>query len=392
MPEDDDGFNMVCVFVDRLSKKAVTIPCKKSVTAKDLAEMYFVHCFRHLGVPESVVSDRGPQFISEFWGTLCKILGIERKLSTAFHPETNGQTEIMNKYLDLRLRPFVNHFQSNWSRLLPLMDFAQLALHHESINTSPFQLLHGRPPRLSFDWRAPKKPQNARQKIAINEAKEVLNKMHEAWEWVRNQMKKAQEKKEKDVNSSRREPDFKVGDKVWLCTKNLALNRPSTKLGHQNIGPFKIISKKGWSYELDLPPSMGSIHRVFHAKLLRRDSSNPLPGQINSEIEEYEIIPGVKEWQVESIRNCKLVHRKLHYRANWLGADEDPEYYPASNFMYSPHLLKQFHLAHPKLPGPPAALPYWLDAYEKGVDNYDDLNDNSAMNQTLRASFFKNGG
>ncbi|KAI1001697.1 hypothetical protein K3495_g6500 [Podosphaera aphanis] len=266
MPEDSDGFNMVAVFIDRLSKK--------TVTAKDLAKMYFIHCFRHLGVPESIVSDRGPQFISESWGALCAFLGIKRNLSTAIHPETDGQTEIMNKYLDLRLRPFVNHFQDNWSRLLPLMDFAQLALHHDSIDTSPYQLLHGHPPRLSFDWTAPKKPEDARLRLARGEAEEIVRKMKQAWEWVRARMEKAQQKKQRDINPHRREPDFKIGDKVWLSTKNLALDRPSSKLGHQNIGPFKIVSSKGWSYELDLPPSLGSIHNVFHSKLLRRDPSS----------------------------------------------------------------------------------------------------------------------
>ncbi|KAI0991458.1 hypothetical protein K3495_g16729, partial [Podosphaera aphanis] len=201
-----------------------------------------------------------------------------------------------------------------------------------------------------------------------------------------------QQKKQRDINSHRREPDFDVGDKVWLSTKNIALDRPSKKLGHQNIGPFEVLSRKGWSYELALPNSLGSIHNVFHAKLLRRDPSNPLPGQVNPPPEEYEIIPGSKEWQVESIRSCKLKYRKLQYRANWLGADEDPEYYPASNFMYSPHLLKQFHLAHPELPGPPTALPSWIDAWEQGIENYDDLEDNSAMNGTLRAAFFSEGG
>ena len=68
MPEDNEGFNMVVVFIDRLSKKAVNIPCKKTVNAKYLAEIYFVYCFCHLGLPDSVVSDCGPQFISYFWG------------------------------------------------------------------------------------------------------------------------------------------------------------------------------------------------------------------------------------------------------------------------------------------------------------------------------------
>lgn len=365
MPEDDEGHNMVAVFIDCLSKKAVTIPCKKTVNAKDLAEMYYVHCFRHLGVPESIVSDCGPQFISEFFGTLCLLLGIKRKLSTAYHPETDGQTEIMNQYLDLRLRPFVNHFQNNWSRLLPLMDFVQLALHHDSINISPFQLLHGHPPRLSFDWKAPEKPENACQALAQEEAKKKIRQMQEAWELVRKHMESAQRKKQHDVNSHCREPDFQVGDKVWLSTKNISLDRPNRKLGHQNIGPFKIINKKGWSYELDLPPSMGEIHRVFHAKLLRKDPASPVPGQINPPPEALEIIPGHKEWAVESIHACKIKYRKLYYRANWLGADEDPEYYPASNFMYAPHLAKRFHLENPSLPGPPVALPRWVDAWEK---------------------------
>ncbi|KAI0996652.1 hypothetical protein K3495_g11530 [Podosphaera aphanis] len=163
MPEDDEGYNMVAVFIDRLSKKAVTIPSKKTFNAKDLAEMYYVHCFRHLGVSESIFSDRSSQ-----------------KFSTAYHPETDGGTEIMNQYLYLRLRPFVNHFQNNWSRLLPQMDFAQLALRHESINTSPFQLLHGHLPRISFDWKAPEKPEKARQALAQKEAKDSIRKMQEA--------------------------------------------------------------------------------------------------------------------------------------------------------------------------------------------------------------------
>ena len=98
------------------------------------------------------------------------------------------------------------------------------------------------------------------------------------------------------------------------------------------------------------------------------------------------------EWVVESIRASKLRYGKLLYRANWQGADEDPEYYPASNFMYSPHLLQTYHLEHPAEPRPPTALPLWLKAWERGVDNYDDLADDSEMSRTLRAAFFRRGG
>ena len=113
------------------------------------------HVYRYRGAPQTIVSDRGPQFISEFWKEFCRILGIQLKLSTAFHPQTDGQTEVINQYLDQRLRPFVNYYQDNWSELLPIMDYAQLTMPYESIRMSPFELLNAYPPRTSFDWQAP---------------------------------------------------------------------------------------------------------------------------------------------------------------------------------------------------------------------------------------------
>lgn len=110
--------------VDRLSKCSYSLPCYKTTIAKDIAKLYYRHIWRTHGAPETVVSDRGPQFISAFWDEFCRILGIKIKLSLAEHPQTDGQTEIMNQYLDQRLRPFCNHYQDNWSDLLPAMDYA----------------------------------------------------------------------------------------------------------------------------------------------------------------------------------------------------------------------------------------------------------------------------
>ena len=105
-----------------------------------------------------------------------------------------------------------------------------------------------------------------------------------------------------------------------------------------------------------------------------------------------EIVHGKKEWVVESIRAVKLKYGKLTYRANWLGGDEDLDYFSASNFMYSPHLLKKFHLENVDQPGPPTELPRWLKAWKDVIDNYDDLENNSAMNKKLRSAFFRRAG
>jgi hypothetical protein len=125
MPQDKFGYDTVFVVINRLSKQAISVPCHKTVTTEEIAQLYVTYVYRYHGAPDSAVSDRGPQFVSRFWAEFCRILGVKRKLLTAFHPQTDGQTEIMNQYLDQRLRPYVNYYQDNWSELLPLMDYAQ---------------------------------------------------------------------------------------------------------------------------------------------------------------------------------------------------------------------------------------------------------------------------
>jgi transposase InsO family protein len=112
-PKDENGFDTVYVVIDRLGKRAYSIPCHKTTTAKDMARLFISNIYRTHGPPDIIVSDRGPQFISEFWAELCRILGIKLKLSTAYHPQTDGQTEIMNQYLDQRFRSFINYHQDN---------------------------------------------------------------------------------------------------------------------------------------------------------------------------------------------------------------------------------------------------------------------------------------
>ena len=102
-PTDKHGYDMIYVVVDRLSKQSVCIPCYKNATARDMAQMYITYIYRWRGIPESMVSDRGPQFVSQFWDEFCSILGIKIKLSIAYHPQTDGQTEIINQYINQRL-------------------------------------------------------------------------------------------------------------------------------------------------------------------------------------------------------------------------------------------------------------------------------------------------
>jgi len=108
-PRDRHGYDAVFTVVDRLSKRPISIPCHKTITAREMAQLFIVHVHRWKGAPETIVSDCGGQFISDFWNEFCRILGVKLKLSTSNHPQTDGQTEIWNQYMAQRLRPFVNY-------------------------------------------------------------------------------------------------------------------------------------------------------------------------------------------------------------------------------------------------------------------------------------------
>ena len=118
------GFDAICVFVNRLTKQRHLLPCHTTISAVGFAELFCDRIFRYHGFPESIVSDRGPQFASRFWNHLCQCPKIDPRLSTAFHPETDGQTEHMNAIMEQHLRAHVSYLQDDWTDYLFLAEFA----------------------------------------------------------------------------------------------------------------------------------------------------------------------------------------------------------------------------------------------------------------------------
>jgi hypothetical protein len=124
------------------------------------------------------------------------------------------------------------------------------------------------------------------------------------------------------------------------------------------VGPYPILAKKGHSFRVWLP-ALIKIHLVFAPNLLRKDKNNPLLGQAQEADPPLQVINDYK-WEVNELLAVKKIRNKLFYRANWLGHDKDPEWYPASDFKYAPHKLKAFYLRYPELLGPPHKLNDWL--------------------------------
>jgi transposase InsO family protein len=384
MPPDRNGMNMVCVFVDRLAKRPISVPCNKTVDARVLAQLYLVHVHKYYGPATTIVSDRGPQFVSTFWAEFCRLLGTRLKLSTAFHPQTDGQTENANQWIDQRLRPFVNAFQDDWSTLIHAVDYAAAILPHDSTGLSSFMVELGYQPRMDIDWKRPKDtvPVSEHIRMARADAKAHVKRIHQVWEWCQDAIAKAQERQQVQANKHRRPVDFAVGDRVWVSTKNWTSDRPSKKLGYQNEGPYEILEQVGHSYRLKLPDS-NQQHNVFASELLRKDPGNPLPGQ-HQEPPLPIVYNKEPEWEVERIIQSAKRNRRLRYRVKWVGWDHDPVWYDAEGFKGAPYKLKAFHDEYPEAFGPPVNLEYWLDCYLKGTEPEDRADDNGWVGQTGR--------
>ena len=367
-PPDKSGQDMIIVFICRLSKRSISIPCRKDMDALQTAQIYLDRVWRYYGPADTIVSDRGPQFVSEFWKEFNRILGTKIKLSTAGHPQTDGQTENMNQWIDQRLRPYVNDYQDNWSELMPMMDYAQATLPQDSTTLPPIQIELGYVPRTSFDWKQPitDEPLSVRKQLSQAEAVQFSERMHQAWEKARSSILRAQERQQKQANKHRRPVDFQVGDKVYVSTKTWNKDRPSHKLDYQMAGPYTILEQVGHAYRLDLPTAI-KIHPVISADKLRKAADDPLPAQIQEPGLPI-VVNGQEEWDVDEILASRGYYGKLQYRVKWANSDLDPAWYYASDFIGCPHKLKEFHDANTDVPGPPRYLADWLRSWENGTD------------------------
>ena len=165
-------------------------------------------------------------------------------------------------------------------------------------------------------------------------------------------MAQSQEQQAKAADQNRKDVEYKVGDEVWLSTKNIKTKRPSKKLDHKMIGPYKIKKLVGLSYQLDLSTSM-KIHNVFHPALLQKASSDPLPGQ-HIELAPPVIVANEEKWEVDNILDARRAERgrgkKVQYCVKWKRYNEDKEWYDASGFKHSKDIGDDFYQRNPTKP------------------------------------------
>jgi Chromo (CHRromatin Organisation MOdifier) domain/Integrase zinc binding domain len=336
LPTTAAGFDSIVVFVDKLTKMVHLAPCNKTVTAQDFARLFFDTVCKHHGLPRQIVSDRGSVFVSNFWEELTKLFGTQRLLSSAYHPQTDGQTERYNRVLEETLRHFVNPAHDDWDVHLTSAEFAINNAWHESIQNTPFMLNCGQhpltPATVDLDSRVPA-AQEFMQGIQDNLAK------------AKKCLELAQQRDKQYANAHRRHVTFKPGDRVLVNTTNFNFQRAnrSKKLLPRYMGPFAVVKTVGQvAYKLDLPANM-KIHDVFHVSLLKPYSWNgktvPPPPVI------YE--DGVPEYEVQRVLDHRDHRRgrtkRREFLVHWQGyGPEHSSWEPESNLTNCQEAVQQY--------------------------------------------------
>ncbi|KAK3522503.1 hypothetical protein QTP86_016199 [Hemibagrus guttatus] len=220
---DSGGFTAVMVVVDRFSKGCKLVPLKGLPMAMQTAEAMFSHVFRNFGLPEDIVSDRGPQVTSRMWCSLCARLDIAVSLSSSHHPQSNGQAERLNQEIGRFLRSYCSREQQRWSEFLPWAEYAQNSLTHSSTGLTPFQFVLKYQPPL-FPWSG--EPSDV---LAVEEWYRLSQE--EVWERAHVRLQRGVRRQRIQADRHRHpHPAYQVGQRVWLSTRNLHLKLLCRKL------------------------------------------------------------------------------------------------------------------------------------------------------------------
>nr|CAE02835.3 OSJNBa0014F04.1 [Oryza sativa Japonica Group]CAE03534.1 OSJNBa0061C06.22 [Oryza sativa Japonica Group] len=266
LPKTQGGYDSIWVVVDRLTKVARFIPVKTTYGGSKLAELYFARIVSLHGAPKKIVSDRGSQFTSHFWKKLQEELGTRLNFSTAYHPQTDGQTERLNQILEDMLRACVLDFGKTWDKSLPYAEFSYNNSYQASIQMAPYEALYGRKCRTPLLW-----DQVGESQVF---GTDILREAEAKVRTIRDNLKVAQSRQKSYADNRRRDLEFAVDDFVYLRVTPLrGVRRFQTKgkLAPRYVGPFRITARRGEvAYQLELPASLGNVHDVFHVSQLKK--------------------------------------------------------------------------------------------------------------------------
>ncbi|GJV65482.1 putative reverse transcriptase domain-containing protein [Tanacetum coccineum] len=266
LPKSLHGFDTIWVIVDRLTKSAHFLPIRENDPLDKLARLYLNRIVARHGIPVSIICDRDGRFTSNFWRSFQKALGTEISMSTAYHPETDGQSERTIQTLEDMLRACVIDFGKGWVKHLPLAEFSYNNSYHASIKATPYEALYGRKCQSPVCW------------AEVGEAQltgpELIQETTEKIVLIKQRIQAAQDRQKSYADLKRKPMEFEVGDRVMLKVspwKGVVRFGKRGKLNPRYVKPFKVLAEVGKvAYRLELPQELSRVHHTFHVSNLKK--------------------------------------------------------------------------------------------------------------------------
>ena len=340
LPKTRSGNTAIVVFVCRLTKMMHAVATVTECSAADVAFLFLNTVFKLHGAPQELVSDRDTRFTSAFWTEVCQLMQIKRSMSTAYHPQSDGQTERMNRVLEDMLRHYVSPNQTDWDKHLPMVEFAINNAYQESVKATPFMLNYGQHPHTPASiGKGIDQPAAAASRSPL--AHRFTDEMQQIIAQAKQSLLSAQQRQKAYHDRKARAKQFEVGSEVLLSTKNIAFKNPGTaKLLPKYVGPFKVLDRIGTvAYRLLLPETM-KIHNVFHVSLLEQYRSDgrcqPPPPTL--------FLDGDEQYDIDSVLAVRQSSkRRREFLVKWLGyGPEHNTWEPESNLTNCSEVLQAF--------------------------------------------------
>ena len=309
-------------------------------SAADVAFLFLNTVFKLHGAPQELVSDRDTRFTSAFWTEVCLLMQIKRSMSTAYHPQSDGQMERMNRVLEDMLRHYVSPNQTDWDKHLPMVEFAINNAYQESVKATPFILNYGQHPHTPASiGKGIDQPAAAASRSPL--AHRFTDEMQQIIAQAKQSLLSAQQRQKAYHDRKARAKQFEVGSEVLLSTTNIAFKNPGTaKLLPKYVGPFKVLDRIGTvAYRLLLPETM-KIHNVFHVSLLEQYRSDgrcqPPPPTL--------FLDGDEQYDIDSVLAVRQSSkRRREFLVKWLGyGPEHNTWEPESNLTNYSEVLQAF--------------------------------------------------
>ena len=320
------GNNMCLVIIDKFSKYTILETVPENIDAEKTADILLKRMISQFGIPEIIISDRGPQFTSNLWQRICEYLGCKSALASSHHPQTDGQSERSIQTFLRLIRAFASEQESKWEELLPMLQYSVNDAYCESISSTPFRVLFGSDPvsPMRLISNQIQNETDPRQPFTPTEWEEkTTEQLNEVWEFIRNHQREIAQRMKQRYDKNRKDLKLEPGDLVLLSTKSHHILLGHRKHQERFVGPY-IVSKKinDNAYQLAGLPS--AVPRTQNIRYLRLFKPSPQKFQTRPtpSVNVPDIVDGEVHWEVEEILDSKITGSGIWYSIKWANTSQ----------------------------------------------------------------------